>query len=281
MSIKILLDSASDHIPEIKEKLEILPMTIRFGDTEYLDGVTISHEEFYNRLIESDDLPTTSLISPDAFSQKFKELTDNGDQVLVITVSSKLSGTYQSAVIAAEDYPGKVYVLDSLNVALSIGILAEYALELIDKGMAIEEIYNHLLHIRSDIRIIAMLDTLEYLKRGGRISKSVAFAGSLLSIKPVIHIKDGEIGILGKARGSRQANNLLIREIGANGIDFNKPILLGYTGISDALLKKYIEDSASLWEDQVDTLRCTTIGSAIGTHAGPGAIAVAFFKKDK
>ena len=128
--------------------------------------------------------------------------------------------------------------------------------------------------------LVPMLDTLEYLKRGGRISKAVALAGGLLSIKPVVTLADGEIAILGKARGSKQGNNLLVSEIQkAGGVDFSKPALLGYTGISDALLQKYIEDSKALWEENSGELRTTAIGSVIGTHAGPGAIAAAFFKK--
>ncbi|MBO5645880.1 MAG: DegV family protein, partial [Clostridia bacterium] len=124
-------------------------------------------------------------------------------------------------------------------------------------------------------------DTLEYLKRGGRISGTVAFAGGLLNIKPVVSLVDGEIVVLGRARGSRQGNNLLVAEIDkAGGVDFDMPVLLGYTGISDLLLQKYVADSAALWQDSKESLRSTPIGSVIGTHAGPGAIAAAFFKKE-
>ena len=128
--------------------------------------------------------------------------------------------------------------------------------------------------------MVALLDTLEYLKRGGRISKTVALAGTLLSIKPVVAIQDGKIQMLGKARGSRQGNNLLVQEIEkAGGVDFDKPLLLGYTGLSSALLEKYMQDSRALWEP-AGSLETTIIGSVIGTHAGPGAVAVAFFSKN-
>ena len=124
-----------------------------------------------------------------------------------------------------------------------------------------------------------ILDTLEYLKRGGRVSKAVAFAGGVLNIKPVLSVINGEIGMLGKARGSKMGNNLLVQEIDkAGGIDFGKPVLLGYSGISDALLCKYIEDSRHIWEGNLNEVRYTTVGSVIGTHAGPGAVVVAFFK---
>ena len=127
--------------------------------------------------------------------------------------------------------------------------------------------------------VVALVDTLEYLKRGGRISKAVAFAGGVLNIKPVLSVIDGEIRLLGKARGSKMGNNLLVQEIHkAGGIDFSKPVLLGYSGISDALLLKYIEDSRPIWEGHLPQVRYTTVGSVIGTHAGPRAVVVAFFK---
>lgn len=198
---------------------------------------------------------------------------------MVITVASQLSGTCQSARIAAEDYDN-IYVVDSGSVTLGAGILAEYALRCACSGMEAAQIAALLEKKKEDVCLIAMLDTLEYLKKGGRISAAVAFAGGLLNIKPVVNVKDGVINMLGKARGSRQGNNLLAQEIGkTGGIDFDMPILLGYSGLSDALLKKYITDSAPLWEGNVDSLRYTSIGSVVGTHAGPGAIAAAFFHK--
>lgn len=127
-----------------------------------------------------------------------------------------------------------------------------------------------------------MVDTLEYLQKGGRLSKAAAIAGGILSIKPVLAIEDGEIKALGKARGSKQANNLLVQKINeTGGIDFEKPILLGYTGLTDVYLKKYIEDSAHLWADHKESLPYEMIGSVVGTHAGPGAFAAAFFVKDQ
>ena len=128
--------------------------------------------------------------------------------------------------------------------------------------------------------MVGLLDTLEYLRRGGRISAAAGAVGELLSIKPVIAIRSGEVALLGKARGSKNGNNLLIGEIQkAGGVDFTKPVLLGYSGISNALLLKYIEDSRFLWKSNLDEVRYAKLGSVIGTHVGPGAVAVAFFKK--
>lgn len=279
MRVRIIVDSTTDLAPELQGQVEIVPLTVSFGTEEYIDGVTITHEEFYNKLIESDVLPTTSQATPAAFEKVFKEVAAAGDSAVVITVASQFSGTCQSARIAAEDYDN-IYVVDSGSVTLGAGILTEYALRCACSGMTAAEIAGLLEKKKADICLIALLDTLEYLKKGGRISSAVAFAGGLLNIKPVINVKDGVIHILGKARGSRQGNNLLVQEIGkSGGIDFSMPVLLGYSGLSDALLKKYIADSAPLWEGGVDTLRCTSIGSVVGTHAGPGAIAAAFFHK--
>lgn len=280
MNIRIIIDSSADTTPEIRKQCTVVPLTLRFGDTEYIDGVTIDHRTFYEMLIESDTLPTTSQASPDAFAQVFQQVVDAGEEAVVLTLSSKLSGTYQSACIAAMDFPERIHVVDSLNVAIGTGILAELAVSMVREGKDAKTVAAALTEARERICVLAMLDTLEYLKKGGRISKTVAFAGELLSIKPVVAIADGAISMLGKARGSRQANNLLVKEIEkAGGVDFSKPVLLGYTGLSDVLLEKYITDSATLWQELGHKPRTTPIGSIIGTHAGPGAVAAAFFKK--
>lgn len=278
MSVRIIVDSTTDLPEQTARRVTVVPLTIHFGEQQYVSGVEIDARKFYEMLVEGDVLPTTSQPTPYAFTQVFQEAVDAGDTVVCITVSSKLSGTYQSACIAAADFPGKVFVVDSLTVAIGGGILTEYALSLTDKGMDAEEIAWKLMQKREKVRLLALLDTLEYLKKGGRISSAVAFAGGLLNIKPVIAVADGEVKMLGKARGSKQGNNLLVQEIDkAGGVDFEKPLLLGYTGLSDALLQKYIVDSAALWQGKVEQLPVSIVGSVVGTHAGPGAVAVAFF----
>ena len=280
MNVRIVVDSTADVTDEIRAKLSVVPLTVHFGEQEYVDGITINHKQFYEMLVETDVLPTTSQPSPEAFAQVFRQAQEAGEQVVALTVSSKLSGTCQSAMIAAADFPDSVWVVDTKTVAIGCGILAELAVRLKEEGLSAEEIVARLEEERDNICVIALLDTLEYLKKGGRISKTVAFAGGLLSIKPVVTIQDGEIHILGKARGSKQGNNLLVTEIQkAGGVDFTKPLMLGYTGLSDALLEKYVLDSGTLWDGHGDCIRSTPISSVIGTHAGPGAIAVAFFKQ--
>ncbi len=280
MSVKIIVDSTSDFVPEVRERLKVVPLSVFFGNQEYIDGVTISRREFYEKLIESDVLPTTSQASPQAFLNAFREAVEAGHEVVAVTIASGLSGTYQSASIAAQEFPGKVFVVDSGTVTIGAAILAEYALRLADAGMDAASIAEELTKKRGEIRLIALLDTLEYLKKGGRISKTMAMAGGLLSIKPVVTIRNGEVLVLGKARGSKQGNNLLVSEIEkAGGVDFSMPLMLGYSGLSDQLLTKYVQDSAALWEGHGDCLRTACIGSVVGTHVGPGAIAVAFFGK--
>lgn len=280
MKVRIIVDSTADVSTAIQSRLTVVPLTVHFGAEEYIDGVTITRKEFYEKLIESDVLPSTSQATPAAFESVFAEVTANGESAVVLTISSKLSGTYQSAMIAAQEYPQNIHVVDSLSAATGIGILAELALQLADSGMAAADIAARLAEERENVCLIALLDTLEYLKRGGRISKTAAFAGGILSIKPVISLRDGEVAMLGKARGSKQGNNLLLKEIeAAGGVDYAKPVLLGYSGLSDVLLQKYIEDSAFLWEGRLPKLQIAQVGSVIGTHAGPGAIVATFFKR--
>lgn len=249
--VRIIIDSSVDTPDWCRDRFWIVPLTIRFGDEELIDGVSIDRRRFYERLVECDTLPTTSQATPAAFQRVFEETAQAGDSAVVITIASKLSGTYQSACIAAAEFEN-IYVVDSRTAAIGSGILAE----------------------------LALLDTLEYLKLGGRISKTVALAGGLLNIKPVCTIQDGEILLVGKARGSKQGNNLLVEKIReCGGIDFSLPILLGYTGLSDASLKKYVEDSRAIWQEGTQMLDSTMICGVIGTHTGPGVVAAAFFKK--
>lgn len=279
MCVRIIVDSSTDVSEKYREKIQFVPLTVRFGDKEYLDGEELSKHQFYEMLVESDALPTTSQATPAAFADCFEAIASAGDSAVVITLSSKLSGTYQSAVLAAEDYPN-IYVVDSQSVAIGTGVLAQYAVELAQQGMGAEEIAQVLTQQREKVCVVALLDTLEYLKKGGRISKTVAFAGGVLNIKPVVTIQDGAVALIGKARGSRNGNNLLVEKIReAGGVDFERPVLLGYTGLSSALLEKYVDDSKALWADHVDKLDGCLLCSVIGTHAGPGAVAVAFFRK--
>ena len=233
--VRILVDSTVDLPERCRAQVRAVPLTVHFGDEELIDGVTIDRRRFYERLIESDVLPTTSQATPAAFVKEFEAVRQAGESAVVITISAELSGTYQSACIAAADYED-IYVVDSRSAAIGSGILAELALEWAADGIAAAEL-----------------------------------AGLLT--------KNGAVTMIGKARGSKQGNNLLVQKVReSGGIDFSLPILLGYTGLSDALLQKYVADSAALWRDHCGSLEQTLLCSVIGTHTGPGVVAVAFFK---
>lgn len=278
MGVKIITDSSADLSESAKSRTVFVPLTVRFGNEEYLDRTELDAKGFYEKLIESDIMPTTSQANMSDFEAVLDRETADGSEIVVITLSSKLSGTYMSARLAAEKYDGSVYVVDSLSLSIGVGILAELAWQLADSGVCASDIARHIEAERDRVKVIAMFDTLEYLKRGGRVSGAAAAFGGLLAIKPAVTVKDGEVVILGKARGSRQANNFLNSSISScGGIDFGKPLLLGYTGLDDTILQKYIDDSAHIWQGNIDKLNKSTVGSIVGTHAGPGAIAVAFF----
>ena len=277
MRTRIIVDSTADVPAHIRERLLVVPLTILFGDEAFIDGVTMDHNQFYEKLTTSDVLPTTSQPSPDTFEQIYAQVKEAGDEAVVITISSKLSGTCQSACIAAEDYPN-IHVVDSLSAALGSGILAMLALRLADEGMDAKSIAARLTEEREHIHLIAALDTLEYLKRGGRRSATAALAGSLLNIKPVISVPNGEIAVLGKARGTKRSFTMMAEETEkAGGIDFSMPVLSGYTGLSAEMLDQYLHGNAAQWADHSEKVEKTSICGVVGTHAGPGAVAVAFF----
>lgn len=281
MSVRIITDSASDMSPAEHPALAVLPLSVTFGTDVYMDGVDIDHQRFYEMLVERDELPKTGQVNPYAFSQAIAEAREAGDEAVIITVGAKLSGTNQSARTALAEAPGgDVFVVDSNNVTLGERVLVEYALRLVDDGRSAAQIAAAVEAVRDRVVVIGLLETLEYLVRGGRLSAAAGAVGTLLNVKPVVAAEDGLIVQLGKARGSKNGRNLLNQKVEkAGGVDFSMPLALGYTGLSDAVLKKYIEDSTALWAGHAESeLPIHTIGATIGTHVGPGAVAVAFFR---
>ena len=236
----------------------------------------------YEKLAETDTIPKTSQITPYVYGKTFEEAVKAGDEVLCFCLSSGVSGSVQSAQLAAQEYPGKVFVIDTKQFCISEYIIVERAVQLRDAGMPAEEIAKTVSEEQKDAHVIAVFDTLEYLKLGGRLSAAAAAVGSILRLKPVLTIEEGIVKVIGKARGSRNSENMLIQfvqEMG--GIDFDRPVCLGYTGFDDAFLQKYIRDSAFLYEGHEECLQITSVGATIGTYAGPGAIALAFFAKGR
>lgn len=279
MAVRIITDSGIDLPGEVDPRVTVVPLGITFGTTTYADGVDLTNDRFYELLIESDELPKTSQATPFAYQQIFEDVRAAGDEAVVVTLSSKLSGTYQSAVTAVADYP-EVRVVDGKNVTIGQSLLVLYALRLLDEGRSAAQVADELTAAADRVCLLALLDTLEYLKRGGRIPKSVGTIGELLSIKPVVGVEDGEVVMLGKARGSKNGRNQLHQQVEKYGIDFTMPVLLGYTGLSQKLLRKYLEDNRAIWEGKVaeEDLPIASVGATIGTHVGPNAIALAFFR---
>ncbi len=282
MAVRIITDSASDISQEKAKEwgITVLPLKVRFGDEEFLDGVTLSSTDFYKKLVETDEIPKTSQISPYDYSEEFRKADEAGDEIIYFSLSSGVSGSYQSACIAAEDFSDNIYIVDTKQFCISEYIIVQRAVQLRDQGLNAKEIIDTITPELQKAHVIAVFDTLEYLKLGGRISSAAAFAGNILMIKPVITIEDGVVMVIGKARGSKNGHNMLMEFVKkTGGIDFDKPICLAYSGFSDEILKKYVEDSKVLYEGQEDKIQYAVAGATIGTYTGPGAIALAYFEK--
>ena len=280
MAVKIVTDSASDITAEEAKAMGItmVPMSLQFGEEEYQCGVNLSAKEFYEKLVVAKELPKTSMVSAYCFEEEFKKQTANGDEVIVVVISSKLSGTCDAAKQAATAFEGKVFVVDSLSAAAGERLLCMYALKLIQEGKSAGQVFDELEKVKHKLCVMAALETLEYLKRGGRISSAAAFVGGMLKIKPVVKMVDGEVKMVGKAHGQRRASALLnsiVKERG--GIDFSMPYGVIWAGLDDGVAQNYIADCASYLEGR--KVPDYILGSTIGTHVGPGAFGWAFFEK--
>ena len=278
--LRILTDTASDFDLEEAASLGItvLPMEITIGGQKFKDRYDLTPDRFYEMLIESSDMPHTSQINSYTFEQEFEKIRAAGDSAIVILMSSRLSGTYQNAVIAAREY-NNIHVIDSRNGSIGEQLLVRYAVMLRNRNREMDDIIHRLEVRRNQVRVLALLDTLEYVKKGGRLGTAAAAFGTLLSIKPVLTVENGKIKILGKARGSRNGNNFLNKVIVATGIESRLPVAVAYSGLDHTKLDHYIEDSRPIWEGVIDSLPVSQLGSTIGTHAGPGTIVVAYFMK--
>lgn len=281
MGIRIITDSTSDINLEQAKSLGItvVPLKVIFQDQEYREGIEISIEGFYEKLVASDKLPTTSQPSPEDFLFHFQQAKADGDSVVVILVAGKLSGTLQSATIAKEmsEY-SQIYIVDSNTTITGLRLLVEKALLLRQEGMAAEKLAATLEKLKDRIVLLAMVDTLEYLQKGGRLSKSSAIIGSLLNFKPIITLKDGAIGVVGKERGTNKGIAKILEtmeEVGA--IDQSYPVHFGYTAenskalqLMDKVTEKY----------NLKNMQMHPVGCVVGTHVGPGACVITYIKQE-
>ncbi|MGI6199832.1 MAG: DegV family protein [Christensenellales bacterium] len=279
--IQIVTDSTSDITPAQaaqREGLRVVPMKTLFGQREYLDGVELTAADFYDKLAASDELPHTSQPTPHQFEQVFREILAAGDQALCLTISAKLSGTRQSAEIARDACGGAgVAVVDSDTTILGLRLLVDRALQLREEGLTLDELAGVIARERERVRIFALVDTLEYLQKGGRLSKTVAFTGALLGIKPIVGLVGGQIQLFGKARGRQRGFAAVFDQIDKDGgIDLSRPVWLGYTGAREPFLP-----FAELARGMLPGVRLgeSPVGSTVGAHVGPGAAAIAYFRK--
>jgi DegV family protein with EDD domain len=283
--IKIITDSGCDISQEEAKRfnIKVIPIITIFSNKEFLDGVDITPDEFYSRLEEKKEFAKTTQVNPGMYQQAFEEEINQGNEVLCLTLGSKLSGCHQSAMLASNSIPSvKISILDTNSVCVGQRNLVYAALEDIQKGMNLSEITKDLEQKKKRLVVLASVDTLEYLVRGGRISKTAAMIGTLFSIKPVIELQDGLIRIIGKARGYKNAHNLLTKTIEKQGgIDFSLPYATAYSGREHDLLDKYLSEAQNLYMGKTTEVPVYRIGAAIGTHCGPGAVAVSFFRKEE
>lgn len=279
--IKLLIDSASDiNEKEAKELgITMLPIEVRFTDKEYMDGVDLLPFDFYTMLKDCKELPKTSQINPFRYEEYFEEATKDGSEVICIVLSSGLSGAYQSACSAAEKFNGKVHVIDSLNACIGERLLGLYALDLIKQGLSAQEIEDKLNESKHKLVVMATIDTLKYLKMGGRISALTAFAGEALGIKPLIAVIDGKIKMFDKARGFKKGCLTLMNIGSQKEIDFEKPLGYVWSGHDDTTVKNFAKDNYAMFEKYGKEVPYYIIGSTIGTHIGSGAVGFAFFEK--
>ncbi|MGX4600600.1 DegV family protein [Faecalimicrobium sp. JNUCC 81] len=275
-NIKIVCDSLTDLPKELIEKydIEVVPLSVIFNEKEYIDGIDITKDQFYNMLRENESLPKTSQVTYMNFKTTFEKYTKDSIDVLYIGGSSNLSGTYQSGVMAKNDIEGNVYTFDSLSASLGLGCIVLTAAELVKEGKSIEEIISKLESLRNNTSVLFTVDTLEYLQKGGRISSAKATIGNMLNIKPVICLEDGLVKPLAQSRGKKQVISKMVELIKENhGEDLtNKRVIIGCgDNKSDLeLLKKKLSE-----ELKVGELIFINIGSSICAHTGPAVVGIA------
>jgi len=276
--VRIITDSTSDLSRARGSELgiDILPLTVHFGQESFRDGVDISISEFYRKLASAESLPSTSQINPSDFETLFRQYIAEGDEVVCLLISSDLSGTCQSAFMARDMVdPDKIFVVDTRNVTFALGLLVEEAVSMRDAGKDAAQIAAEIDALSRRLCLIAVVSTLKYLKMGGRLSTTSALVGGLLNINPIVSIIDGKVEAIGKARGRKAAFEFILRHIQQNPPDPDYPVAFGHSNDPDALAScmsyfaPYLNTEKPLVGD---------IGSIVGTHAGPGAVGIAYIK---
>jgi len=274
--IRLLVDSTSDFtLEEVKARnMSFVPLNVNFGEESLMDTIELDKDTFYDRLINGDVHPKTSLPAPAMFLEEFEKAKEAGDELICILLSSAISGTWQSAVNAKEilGYEG-IYIVDSCSAAYGIRILADQAQKRIEEGCSAKEIAAELEELKGRIYIYAAVDTLEYLQKGGRLSKAAAVIGSMASLKPIIHLdREGNLAVPGKCLGRGKAMNYLLDCLKKHPMDKNYPLYTLYTS--------GLENPEKLGEllnkEGYQVKGANQIGPTIGTHVGPGAFGIIY-----
>ena len=276
--IKFLVDTSSDYTVEDAKAggVELVPLHINFGETNYRDAYDLSKDGFYELLTTSGEFPKTSQPTPQDFVDVFEKAQENGDELICILLSSKLSGTYQSATLAKSivEYDN-IHLIDSLGATYMLRILAEYGQKLAAEGKGVAEIVEAIENVKSKIKVLAVVDTLEYLCKGGRVSKASAAIGEMAKVKPMITVADGEVAVIGKSLGKNKAIGGILKALEGCEVDESFPIYsvstLG-TENCEAFEKK-LEAAGYQYTERVQ------VGATIGTHVGPGVFGMIFVQK--
>ena len=279
MAVRFIIDAGCDLTVQQAAELDVIliPMTIHFDNREYRSGIDLSHQDFYKMLSEEKELPTTSQPTPYEFETAYQRIKDNGDEAVVLCVSSVLSGTYQSASIARDGFEDCIYVVDTKAVSLAQKILLDYAISLKQQGLSAKEIVQELDSKKANVCAYGAVETLDYLIKGGRLSKTAGAVGSVLGIRPILHLNEGALSVAGKARGAKGAITMTHNLIAELGVDFTMPFAIGYTGNDPHVIDPYLVASNCVWDGH--DVPVYNVGSTVGTHTGPGLFIAAFFKK--
>lgn len=277
--IRILIDSSADYTAEEAKQnnLELVSINITMGGKNYLDGADITRDEFYDLLVSSEDFPMTAQPSPQDFLDIFEDAKEKGDQLIYLSLSSGLSGTFQSATLAKNmaEYD-EIYLVDTLSATRAIRLMAEYACKLREEGKDAATIAAALEEFKSRVVIYAAVDTLEYLSKGGRLSKAAAAVGELANLKPIIHVtQEGKIAVPAKALGRNKALSTLVKLVSEKEIDTTFPIYSLYA-VGEENTEKLEQ---KLGKEGIRVTKRLQVGSTIGCHIGPGAYGVVFVTK--
>lgn len=277
--IRIMIDSGSEYLPkEAQAKgIEVLPIVTNVGGNDYRDGFDLGRDEFFELLEETGQFPTTSQITPHVFATKFKEALDAGDEVITIILSSALSGTYQNACLAQAMVGNEgIYLIDSLTATYPISIMADYAAKLRDEGMPAAQIVEAIEELKGSAKVIAMVDTLEYLQRGGRIPKAAAKIGEAAKLKPVISVTEkGDLAMISACLGRKRAFDTIMKQLESIEIDDRFPVYAIYSYGT----KNCERLEVRLQEAGISVTERRQIGYVIGSHIGPNACGVVYVEK--